>query len=112
MAAIQQRQHGGLAGHPRAALDTDAVREAYRRWAGIYDSVFGGAYVWMGVGWRYAPLTLRVGLELQHFPNVSRTYSTGYENVTESGPWTNFHALLWTGFQADVMSATGSTTER
>nr|WP_256476389.1 class I SAM-dependent methyltransferase [Siccirubricoccus soli] len=29
-------------GHPRAALDTDAVREAYRRWAGIYDSVFGG----------------------------------------------------------------------
>ncbi|WP_235907696.1 class I SAM-dependent methyltransferase [Siccirubricoccus phaeus] len=30
------------AGHPRAALDTEAVREAYRRWAGVYDSVFGG----------------------------------------------------------------------
>jgi phosphatidylethanolamine/phosphatidyl-N-methylethanolamine N-methyltransferase len=43
MTAIQQRQHGGsLSEHPRAALDADAVREAYRRWAGIYDSVFGG----------------------------------------------------------------------
>ncbi|MDW8315401.1 MAG: class I SAM-dependent methyltransferase [Rhodovarius sp.] len=28
--------------HPRAALDAHAVREAYRRWAGIYDLVFGG----------------------------------------------------------------------
>lgn len=27
--------------HRRAALDTDAVREAYRRWAGVYDAVFG-----------------------------------------------------------------------
>jgi len=27
---------------PRAALDADAVREAYRRWAGVYDTVFGG----------------------------------------------------------------------
>lgn len=29
-------------GHPRAALDASAVREAYRRWAGVYDGVFGG----------------------------------------------------------------------
>jgi phosphatidylethanolamine/phosphatidyl-N-methylethanolamine N-methyltransferase len=29
-------------GHPRAALDADSVREAYRRWAGMYDMVFGG----------------------------------------------------------------------
>jgi len=28
-------------GHPRAALDAEAVREAYRRWAGVYDEVFG-----------------------------------------------------------------------
>jgi phosphatidylethanolamine/phosphatidyl-N-methylethanolamine N-methyltransferase len=28
-------------GHPRAALDADSVREAYRRWAGVYDEVFG-----------------------------------------------------------------------
>jgi phosphatidylethanolamine/phosphatidyl-N-methylethanolamine N-methyltransferase len=26
---------------PRAALDADAVRAAYRRWAGVYDTVFG-----------------------------------------------------------------------
>jgi phosphatidylethanolamine/phosphatidyl-N-methylethanolamine N-methyltransferase len=28
--------------HPRAALDANSVREAYRRWAGVYDAVFGG----------------------------------------------------------------------
>lgn len=28
--------------HPRAALDHGAVRDAYRRWAGVYDAVFGG----------------------------------------------------------------------
>lgn len=27
---------------PRAALDAEAVRRAYRRWAGVYDSIFGG----------------------------------------------------------------------
>lgn len=27
---------------PRTALDADAVRAAYRRWARVYDSVFGG----------------------------------------------------------------------
>ena len=27
---------------PRASLDADAVRAAYRRWAGMYDAVFGG----------------------------------------------------------------------
>lgn len=29
-------------GHARVALDADSVREAYRRWAGVYDTVFGG----------------------------------------------------------------------
>ena len=28
-----------------AALDADSVRAAYRRWAGIYDTVFGGIFV-------------------------------------------------------------------
>jgi len=28
--------------HPRAALDADSVRDAYRRWANVYDAVFGG----------------------------------------------------------------------
>jgi len=40
---LQQRQ--GLkrsGGPPRSALDADAVRAAYRRWAGVYDAVFGG----------------------------------------------------------------------
>ncbi len=27
---------------PGAAMDADAVRAAYRRWAGVYDAVFGG----------------------------------------------------------------------
>ncbi len=27
--------------HRRASLDAEAVREAYRRWAGVYDMVFG-----------------------------------------------------------------------
>jgi phosphatidylethanolamine/phosphatidyl-N-methylethanolamine N-methyltransferase len=29
-------------GEPRANLDADDVRAAYRRWAGVYDAVFGG----------------------------------------------------------------------
>ena len=28
--------------HPRAVLDAEGVRDAYRRWAGVYDLVFGG----------------------------------------------------------------------
>ena len=33
----------GLSGPvPRSALDADAVKAAYQRWAGIYDGVFGG----------------------------------------------------------------------
>ncbi len=31
---------------PRAMLDADAVRAAYRRWAGVYDAVFGGVSAW------------------------------------------------------------------
>jgi phosphatidylethanolamine/phosphatidyl-N-methylethanolamine N-methyltransferase len=27
---------------PAAALDTESILEAYRRWAGVYDTVFGG----------------------------------------------------------------------
>jgi phosphatidylethanolamine/phosphatidyl-N-methylethanolamine N-methyltransferase len=29
-----------------SALDADAVRAAYRRWAGVYDLVFGGVSAW------------------------------------------------------------------
>jgi phosphatidylethanolamine/phosphatidyl-N-methylethanolamine N-methyltransferase len=31
---------------PHSALDADAVRAAYRRWAGVYDFVFGGVSGW------------------------------------------------------------------
>jgi len=31
---------------PLSALDADAVRAAYRRWAGVYDTVFGGVSAW------------------------------------------------------------------
>lgn len=31
---------------PHSALDADAVRAAYRRWAGVYDMVFGGVSAW------------------------------------------------------------------
>ena len=31
---------------PQSALDADAVRAAYRRWAGVYDLVFGGVSGW------------------------------------------------------------------
>lgn len=30
----------------QTALDADAVRAAYRRWAGVYDAVFGGVSAW------------------------------------------------------------------
>jgi phosphatidylethanolamine/phosphatidyl-N-methylethanolamine N-methyltransferase len=31
-----------VAREPHTALDADAVRAAYRRWAGVYDAIFGG----------------------------------------------------------------------
>jgi len=37
-----RRGPGPGGGGQREALDADAVRAAYRRWAGVYDAVFGG----------------------------------------------------------------------
>ena len=37
----KDRRRGALAEGPKVALDADAVRAAYRRWAGIYDLAFG-----------------------------------------------------------------------
>jgi len=42
MADIGMAKGAEERGHARAALDADSVREAYRRWAGVYDAVFGG----------------------------------------------------------------------
>lgn len=39
---MESRRRGPRRSDPRAALDADAVRAAYRRWAGVYDAVFGG----------------------------------------------------------------------
>ncbi|WP_291299019.1 class I SAM-dependent methyltransferase [Elioraea sp.] len=36
-----QRGQGGGQGAPAVPLDAQAVRDAYRRWAGVYDTVFG-----------------------------------------------------------------------
>jgi phosphatidylethanolamine/phosphatidyl-N-methylethanolamine N-methyltransferase len=36
------RDHASRRGAPHAPLDAEAVRAAYRRWAGVYDTVFGG----------------------------------------------------------------------
>jgi len=41
MSDTLSRRHGPRAGH----MDLDAVRAAYRRWAGIYDAVFGGVFL-------------------------------------------------------------------
>jgi phosphatidylethanolamine/phosphatidyl-N-methylethanolamine N-methyltransferase len=40
--ALQSRRTRGQDPTPRSSLDADAVRAAYRRWAGIYDAAFGG----------------------------------------------------------------------
>lgn len=42
MAQIQNARAAQERGHAREAIDADAVRNTYRRWAGIYDTVFGG----------------------------------------------------------------------
>lgn len=42
MADIGMAKGAEERGHARAALDAESVREAYRRWAGVYDAVFGG----------------------------------------------------------------------
>jgi len=42
MADIGQAKGAEERGHARVALDAASVREAYRRWAGVYDTVFGG----------------------------------------------------------------------
>src|SRR3954467_2192649 len=54
-AGCAQRAHPGVINQttqlqrrpePAAALDADAVRAAYRRWAAVYDAVFGGVSAW------------------------------------------------------------------
>jgi phosphatidylethanolamine/phosphatidyl-N-methylethanolamine N-methyltransferase len=76
---------------PRAAMDTDAVRNAYRRWAGIYDLAFGHI---SGAGRREAVSTVNrlpgkdvlevgvgTGLALPHYTAEKKV--TGIDLSTE-----------------------------
>jgi phosphatidylethanolamine/phosphatidyl-N-methylethanolamine N-methyltransferase len=40
--SLQQQGERPDRGAPMAALDAASIRDAYRRWAGVYDAVFGG----------------------------------------------------------------------
>lgn len=67
---------------PRSALDADAVRAAYRRWAGIYDAAFGGvsaigrrravAAVNALPGTRVLEVGVGTGLALPHYSRTKR----------------------------------------
>lgn len=67
---------------PQSALDADAVRAAYRRWAGVYDLVFGGVSGWgrrMAVeevnrlpGTRVLEVGVGTGLALPHYRREKR----------------------------------------
>lgn len=68
--------------HPRAMLDADGVRDAYRRWAGVYDTVFGGvsahgrrravAEVNRLAGLRVLEVGVGTGLALPHYRSDKR----------------------------------------
>ena len=67
---------------PRSALDVDAVKAAYQRWAGIYDGVFGGvsafgrrraaASVNRLPGTRVLEVGVGTGLALSHYDPSKR----------------------------------------
>ena len=67
---------------PRSALDVDAVKAAYQRWAGIYDGVFGGvsafgrrraaASVNRLAGTRVLEVGVGTGLALPHYDPSKR----------------------------------------
>jgi len=67
---------------PRSSLDADAVRAAYRRWAGIYDAAFGGvsaigrrravAMVNRLPGTRVLEVGVGTGLALPHYLSAKR----------------------------------------
>ncbi|MBV8094228.1 MAG: methyltransferase domain-containing protein [Acetobacteraceae bacterium] len=69
-------------GHPMTALDTDAVRAAYRRWAAIYDKAFGSvsaagrreavARVNQLPGTRVLEAGVGTGLALPHYSREKR----------------------------------------
>lgn len=75
----------------QAPLDADAVRAAYRRWAGVYDAVFGGVSAWGRrravaeanrlPGARILEVGVGTGLALPHYARDKRI--TGIDLSTE-----------------------------
>ena len=67
---------------PHSALDADDVRAAYRRWAGVYDAVFGGVSAWGRrravaeanrlPGTRVLEVGVGTGLALPHYDTQKR----------------------------------------
>ena len=76
---------------PHSALDADAVRAAYKRWAGVYDTVFGGVSAWGRrrtvsevnrlPGVRVLEVGVGTGLALPHYAADKRI--TGIDLSTE-----------------------------
>jgi phosphatidylethanolamine/phosphatidyl-N-methylethanolamine N-methyltransferase len=81
--ALENQQQRGPDGPvPRSALDAEAVKAAYRRWAGVYDAVFGGvsafgrrravAAVNALPGERVLEVGVGTGLALPHYDKSKR----------------------------------------
>lgn len=81
--ALEEQQPRGPDGPvPRSALDAEAVKAAYRRWAGVYDAVFGGisgfgrrravAAVNLLPGKRVLEVGVGTGLALPHYSRDKR----------------------------------------
>ncbi|GBQ68038.1 phosphatidylethanolamine N-methyltransferase [Ameyamaea chiangmaiensis NBRC 103196] len=79
---MQNGEPSGGGHGPKSALDADAVRQAYRRWAGVYDAVFGGisafgrrravAAVNALPGTRVLEVGVGTGLALPHYTSEKR----------------------------------------
>jgi phosphatidylethanolamine/phosphatidyl-N-methylethanolamine N-methyltransferase len=89
--AAQTQRQSGQRTSSQAPLDADAVRAAYRRWAGVYDAVFGGISAWGRrravaevnrlPGTRILEVGVGTGLALPHYARDKRI--TGIDLSTE-----------------------------
>ncbi len=80
--AAQTQRRPGQRTPSQTPLDADAVRAAYRRWAGVYDAVFGGVSAWGRrravaeanrlAGTRILEVGVGTGLALPHYAPEKR----------------------------------------